>query len=215
MANWNTNDYIDVQERINRFWNEYPTGSIVTTLMSLPDNFDACRYEAKVYQFRTDPIPTAVGYAQEFRLTEGRGVNVTSHEENCETSAIGRALANMGYATKLSERPSRQEMDKVERTLAADNLPARTRTEGHNTIPGGGEPITEPQLKKIGAMKRTLNLSDEKIKEMHGKPSATQLTKQEATALIDKLVVMERENERTLPAGQAQMMPAGPDRTTA
>jgi hypothetical protein len=32
--------------------------------------------------------------------------------ENCETSAIGRALANAGYASK-GKRPSREEMSKV------------------------------------------------------------------------------------------------------
>jgi hypothetical protein len=43
---------------------------------------------------------------------QGRGVNATSALENCETSAIGRALANAGYATK-GKRASREEMSKV------------------------------------------------------------------------------------------------------
>jgi hypothetical protein len=43
---------------------------------------------------------------------QGRGVNATSALENCETSAIGRALANAGYATK-GKRASREEMGKV------------------------------------------------------------------------------------------------------
>jgi hypothetical protein len=41
-----------------------------------------------------------------------RGVNATSALENCETSAIGRALANLGYAPK-GKRPSREEMLKA------------------------------------------------------------------------------------------------------
>jgi hypothetical protein len=43
---------------------------------------------------------------------QGRGVNATSALENCETSAIGRALANAGYAAK-GKRASREEMQKV------------------------------------------------------------------------------------------------------
>jgi hypothetical protein len=50
------------------------------------------------------------GYAEETVST--RGVNSTSALENCETSAIGRALANAGYVTK-GKRPSREEMSKV------------------------------------------------------------------------------------------------------
>jgi len=37
--------------------------------------------------------------------------------ENCETSALGRALANGGFAAK-GKRPSREEMQKVERRQA-------------------------------------------------------------------------------------------------
>ena len=42
-----------------------------------------------------------------------KGVNSTSALENCETSAIGRALANVGFAAK-GKRASREEMAKVE-----------------------------------------------------------------------------------------------------
>jgi hypothetical protein len=70
------------------------------------------RYIVKAYLFKTssDGVAWATGYAEE-KITD-RGVNSTSALENCETSAIGRALANAGYAAK-GKRPSREEMSKV------------------------------------------------------------------------------------------------------
>lgn len=123
MAQFDAGNYIDVQERITRFWSEYPDGSIVTRLMSPPDDFSQCRYEATVYRHRDDQRPSATGYAFELAAPGTKGPNATSHEENCETSAIGRALANMGYATTRQDRPSRQETSKVERGPQASPAP--------------------------------------------------------------------------------------------
>lgn len=133
---FNPDDYVDVQDRINRFWSENANGSIVTELLSTGDNFDRVVVRAKVYkthQLDSGFLPDATGIAAEERGPDKyAGANFTSWHENAETSAIGRALANMGYATSRQDRPSRQEMAKVN---AGDDLPARTRTTSQNTIP--------------------------------------------------------------------------------
>ena len=117
MPRFNIEDYVDVNERIDRFWEQYPNGRILTNLVSPIENFEGCRYVAYVYKDRESMEPDASGWA--FELAGGSGANVTSHEENCETSAIGRALANLGFTTSRSgerePRPSRQEMGKVAR----------------------------------------------------------------------------------------------------
>jgi NADH/NAD ratio-sensing transcriptional regulator Rex len=62
----------------------------------------------KAYVYLGDTL-VSTGLAYE---KNGEGyVNKTSHLENCETSAIGRALANFNYAG--SKRPSREEMQKA------------------------------------------------------------------------------------------------------
>jgi hypothetical protein len=73
---------------------------------------EATRYIVKAYLYKdsADVVAWATGYAEE--TVTSRGVNQTSALENCETSAIGRALANAGYAPK-GKRPSREEMSKV------------------------------------------------------------------------------------------------------
>jgi hypothetical protein len=93
------NNYIDTQERINTFWSENPDGAIVTKLMSPPDDFTTCRYEAAVYRHKDDIRPSATGYAYEVAGTNPRdGANFGSHEENCECVPLTvRALTKAGW----------------------------------------------------------------------------------------------------------------------
>ena len=105
---FNLADYETVESRLEKFWKEFPDGRISTEL----EVCEAHRYVVKAYLFRTylDQVAYSTGFAEE--KDSDRGVNATSALENCETSAIGRALANAGFATK-GRRPSREEMVKV------------------------------------------------------------------------------------------------------
>ena len=105
---FNLADYETVEVRLEKFIKDYPDFRIATEL----EVVERDRYIVKAYLFKTtsDSLSWATGYAEE-KITD-RGVNSTSALENCETSAIGRALANAGYAAK-GKRPSREEMSKV------------------------------------------------------------------------------------------------------
>jgi hypothetical protein len=108
---FNLSDYEPVEDRLARFWEQHPDGRVLTQLLSKPTP-DEWVVFAEVYRTADDTRPYATGLAHE--VVTGRGVNSTSALENCETSAIGRALANAGYAPK-GARPSREEMQKADR----------------------------------------------------------------------------------------------------
>jgi hypothetical protein len=105
---FNLADYEPVEVRLEKFINDHKNFRISTEL----EVVEATRYIVKAYLFKdaSDSVAWATGYAEE--TVSSRGVNQTSALENCETSAIGRALANAGYAPK-GKRPSREEMTKV------------------------------------------------------------------------------------------------------
>jgi hypothetical protein len=108
---FNLDNYETVESRLARFWEQYPNGRIATTVFHYDDN--KVVFRAEVYVDATDEHPKATGYAEELR--DASPVNRTSHVENAETSAIGRALANFIFQSKTAPRPSREEMSKVAR----------------------------------------------------------------------------------------------------
>lgn len=108
MGFFNLEDYETVEERLVKFWKDHPEGRIITTLLDISVSRFIVR--AEIYRGTDISSVWTTGLAEE--TVQGRGVNATSALENCETSAIGRALANAGYATK-GKRASREEMSKV------------------------------------------------------------------------------------------------------
>jgi len=112
---FNLEDYETVEVRLEKFIKDFPDFRVETELVSFQND----RYIVKAWIYRTfaDSTPFSSGLAEE--TISSRGVNATSALENCETSAIGRALANAGYASK-GKRPSKEEMVKVARTKFAD-----------------------------------------------------------------------------------------------
>jgi len=120
---FNLDDYEPVAARHSRWLEKNPNGRTITHMVSVPGS-DICVIRAELW---LEDVCIATGYAEEVR---GAGnVNRTSHVENCETSAVGRALANAGMAgSDVSKRASSEEMSKVERTAAASRgyLPRST-----------------------------------------------------------------------------------------
>ena len=105
---FNLDNYETVESRLEKWHEKYPDNRIETELIEATEK----RFVvfAKIFKTEADPKPCATGLA--FEVITEKGVNSTSALENCETSAIGRALANAGFAAK-GKRASREEMAKV------------------------------------------------------------------------------------------------------
>jgi len=112
MANFNLQDYETVDSRIKRFYKDNPTGRINTELVAAEGAVGATRWivKASVWRSAESIDPDGTGYAFEVDGSGGMA-NKTSALENGETSAIGRALANIGYSG--DKRASREEMVKA------------------------------------------------------------------------------------------------------
>lgn len=100
--------YEPVENRIRSFFDKWPSGRIITDLVESSN--EKFIVKAFIYRETTDTLPASTGYAEE--KVGSSPVNRNSALENCETSAVGRALANLNFAPK-GARPSREEMTKV------------------------------------------------------------------------------------------------------
>ena len=107
---FNLDDYEPVALRLDRWLKQNPKGIVKTELLSQP-GADICVFRAELW---LEGQCISVGHAEEIRGSNM--INKSSSMEVCETSAIGRALANAGMAgSDMTKRPSREEMAKVQR----------------------------------------------------------------------------------------------------
>jgi hypothetical protein len=166
---FNLDDYEPVASRLDRFLKAHPDARVITNLV---------HYLADIAVFKcelwlNDEI-IATGWAEEIR---GQGnVNRTSHLENCETGAVGRALANAGMSgSDINKRPSREEMGKV------------VRMQGDTQVTENSNLASDKQQNMIRAV----------CKSMGKVPPANlqAMTKREASAYIDAL----KANETPVP----------------
>ena len=135
-------EYAPVADRIALFYERFPAGRIITQLTM--HNEREVVFRASVFRTEKSRTPAATGWASE-RVGDG-DVNTVACLENTETSAIGRALANLGF-TASKNRASLEEMQKAERqrawygssnarsTAARDS--ARLVREGATSLYGG------------------------------------------------------------------------------
>ena len=91
-------DYVEVDERIRLFWELHPTWSILTEMIYNCEENMVVIFKATIMD-DNDKI-RATGHAREFQADKKSMVNKTSHVENCETSAIGRACGVKGIITE-------------------------------------------------------------------------------------------------------------------
>lgn len=128
MPRFNLADYETVEDRLKRFYDVYPDARIVTkTYYDYSDGPKLWVVRASVYLTAGDQaakLAKATGYASERDGTGG--ANNGSALENAETSAIGRALANLGMSG--NKRASREEMSKVNRIAEMDYLAEAEKT---------------------------------------------------------------------------------------
>lgn len=91
--------YIEVNQRVKAFRMVYPTGGINTKIEQIADG--VCIITAEV-GFWEDDKYYILGTGTAYEKENSTFINKTSYIENCETSAVGRALGFAGFGIDTS-----------------------------------------------------------------------------------------------------------------
>ena len=165
MPTFNLSDYEPVENRIRLFWQRYPEGRLLTDLQRTerPDGRIEwiCRTEA--YTNLDDVRPQATGFATEIEGTSP--VNRSNASENCETSSIGRCLANLGFAAK-GKRPSREEMAKAAQGAISAPRKALTKSDWDELLKRLNSCADAGQLRAWSALAATFSMPEPKRIEL-------------------------------------------------
>lgn len=115
-------DYAEVNQRIKAFRMVYPTGPIETEMISNEDGI--CIFKATVRNEEGDLLATGTAYEKE----NSTFINKTSYIENCETSAVGRALGMCGFGIDTSVASA----EEIQNAIANQEKP-KTKTKSKET----------------------------------------------------------------------------------
>lgn len=117
---FNVDEYEMVKDRIPLFYEQNPDGRITADILEMTDRHAVIKaYLWKNAKEQSTNVPLATGIARDLA-----GGTIEKFYENCETSAIGRALANLNMFAK--NRPSLEEMqsaDSIKNTKPAPKPP--------------------------------------------------------------------------------------------
>lgn len=175
--------YVTVAERLAAFNEEHKAGLILTELLTFTGEFVVVG--AKVWRDRASAdaskLPDGTGMAS-MPIPGPTSFTKNSEVENAETSAIGRALAAIGYLAKDENGKAR--------ISTAEEIASKSGGEGASP-----DKASQKQLGAIRGIASDIGMSDEELRELTkketGKFNSKQLTRADASKLIDVLKVIQ------------------------
>ena len=118
-------DYVMVNERIKAFRQLYPQGFIETALQSNQDGVAIFAAQVGYYE---DGEKRILGTGTAYEKEGSSFINKTSYIENCETSAVGRALGMAGIGIDTSVA-TYEEVANAQKQQASDIMATKAQIE--------------------------------------------------------------------------------------
>lgn len=131
-------DYVVVPHRVKAFRQLYPEGFILTDIISNENGIVVMQAKAGYYDKGGNPVVLGSGLA--FEKQDSTYINKTSYIENCETSAIGRALGFLGLGID-SSICSAEELINAVNNQGNEDRPVRPQNAPNNATVTKGDAL--------------------------------------------------------------------------
>ena len=169
-------DYAEVNQRIKAFRMVYPDGFIHTHMKSNENG--VCVFKAKCGFFDENGMMQVIATGTAYEKEDSSFINKTSYIENCETSAVGRALGMAGFGIDTS-------------VCSAEELGnALTQQESN-------ESITEAHVRKINALAKEKGSNVEDICKYFNVESLNEMTVKDYGKCLVMLNAKKGKNDET------------------
>ena len=157
-------DYAEVNQRIKAFRMLFPTGMIATDLISNENGI--CVIKATVGFVNENGERQILGTGIAYEKEGSTFINKTSFIENCETSAVGRALGMCGFGIDTSVAS----FEEVQTAIVNQDAE---------------KPITAEQKKALNTMLKEDNISAEYICDLYGIEEIKDFTQKKYINLVN------------------------------
>lgn len=159
-------DYAEVNQRIKAFRFLYPQGFINTEIESLKDG--VCVMSAHVGYYDEDGRTVLLGTGTAYEKENSTFINKTSYIENCETSAVGRALGMAGIGIDISVASA----EEVQNAILNQE---------------GDKDVSKTEKQSLMAMLKSMNLDYKKVLAEVGWKEGDTLTKKQYVQVLANL----------------------------
>lgn len=180
-------DYVMVNERVKAFKELYPDHALVTELEHLAD--DMCVFKATVLDAEGNPKATGHAYEKE----GSSQINKTSYIENCETSAVGRALGFMGIGIDTSICSAEELENAISQQETPEEIAERKLNGKKVELPTGEDfakamkNASTQQITMIKGIAERIGQPIDKICTKYKVKTIDDLSPEQASEIIDKL----------------------------
>lgn len=167
--------YADVNQRIKAFRKVYPTGFIKTSMVSNENGI--CVFKAQCGFYSDEDIMHLLGEGTAYEKENSSFINRTSYIENCETSAVGRALGMAGFGIDNSVASA----DEVANAIAIQETMEKDAKKNADAK------ITAQQLGKIKAELLRTGVTEDAILKRYKVTKLEELSSDQAQNCIGSL----------------------------
>ena len=193
-------NYAEVAQKIQGFRKLYPEGFITTDIIKMEGLLVFMKSEAGYYAKDGSKVVLSTGLA--FERQDASNINRTSFIENCETSAIGRALSFIGIGSESSIASTEELQNAIATQEAIENgtisaeLPTQEAPATVSTVPEI-PPVNNPPVQNPPANTPPVNpVLNYLSKEREELRKARKITAQENTAIWNKQIAVLRDNNK-------------------